>query len=69
MGEHNTNQTVSCVEESDLKECNDPVNEVKVEEIIRDGKTQNGPYDFTLLRLASKTTFSGIQLILLAILY
>lgn len=59
IGEYNTNETQSCVPGSQLEECSEPTVEIAVEEIIRDGDTTNGPYNFVLLRLVDKITFTG----------
>lgn len=58
IGEYNTNQTVSCDSSSKIKDCNEPVYDVAVEEIIRDGNRLNGPNDFTLLRLRTPVEYS-----------
>ncbi|KAK5642111.1 hypothetical protein RI129_008278 [Pyrocoelia pectoralis] len=59
LGEYHTNETVSCDSSSKIGECNEPVVRIKIEEIIRDGKKSNGPYDFVLLRLAQTVEYSG----------
>ena len=58
LGEYNTNQTVSCDLSSKIEDCSEPVEDIPVEEIIRDGKSSNGPYDFALLRLSKKINYS-----------
>ncbi|KAB0799890.1 hypothetical protein PPYR_07770 [Photinus pyralis] len=58
IGEYNTNQSVSCDPASKLEDCNEPVYDIAVEEIIRDGKKSNGPYDFSLLRLVKPVEYS-----------
>ncbi|KAK4887792.1 hypothetical protein RN001_004063 [Aquatica leii] len=58
LGEYNTNKSVSCDIAANLEDCTDPVLDLPVEEIIRDGKQANGPYDFALLRLNQTVPFS-----------
>ncbi|KAK5644276.1 hypothetical protein RI129_008121 [Pyrocoelia pectoralis] len=55
IGQYRTNESVSCNLDS---QCTDPRLEINVEENIRDGIIQNGPYDFSLLRLQKKVPFS-----------
>ncbi|KAF5308090.1 hypothetical protein FQR65_LT00632 [Abscondita terminalis] len=54
LGQYKTNESISC----QGLECTKPIKSIKVEEYIRDGKTENGLYDFGLLRLQEKLTFS-----------
>ncbi|KAF5287586.1 hypothetical protein FQA39_LY15863 [Lamprigera yunnana] len=58
LGEYNTNKTVSCELSLELTECTEPVLDLNVEEIIRDGKKSNGPYDFALIRLNQSVSYS-----------
>ncbi|KAF5287589.1 hypothetical protein FQA39_LY15866 [Lamprigera yunnana] len=58
LGEYNTNKTVSCELNSELTDCTEPVLDLNVEEIIRDGKQSNGPYDFALIRLNQSVSYS-----------
>ncbi|KAB0798945.1 hypothetical protein PPYR_07897 [Photinus pyralis] len=54
IGQYKTNEGVGC----DSQACTFPKLVVHVEEYIRDGISQNGPYDFGLLRLEDKVTFT-----------
>ncbi|KAK4887793.1 hypothetical protein RN001_004064 [Aquatica leii] len=54
LGEYQTNESRTCHGSI----CTEPKKEIKIEEFIRDGKRENGPYDFGLLRLQEKVTFS-----------
>ncbi|KAF5308089.1 hypothetical protein FQR65_LT00631 [Abscondita terminalis] len=58
LGEYNTNKSVSCESTQNLEDCTDPVLDLPIEEIIRDGKPSNGPYDFALLRLNETISYS-----------
>ncbi|KAF5287588.1 hypothetical protein FQA39_LY15865 [Lamprigera yunnana] len=54
LGQYKTNESVSCQDSI----CTNPKIEIMVEEQIRNGRIQNGRYDFTLLRLTDKVVFS-----------
>ncbi|KAF5287287.1 hypothetical protein FQR65_LT02160 [Abscondita terminalis] len=58
LGQYDTNRTISCVNNTDLEECNEPILKIPVENEIFRVDTLKGLDDFALLRLAEKVTFT-----------
>ncbi|KAF5287587.1 hypothetical protein FQA39_LY15864 [Lamprigera yunnana] len=58
LGVYSTNKTVSCELSSELTDCTEPVLDLNVEEIIRYGNYNSGPYDLALIRLNESVSYS-----------
>lgn len=59
LGQHFTNQTVACTNDTDITDCTEPRIDIEVIEEIHREKVSNAWHNFALLRLAKRVTFTG----------